>query len=41
MARFFVREVLWEIPIDSLAIIWDTGTQQELRSQFHFQQREA
>ena len=26
MARFFTREVLWEIPIDNLAIIWDTGT---------------
>ena len=39
MARFFTRELLWEIPIDNLAIIWDTGTQQELRSQFHFQQR--
>ena len=36
MARFFTREVLWEIPIDNLAIIWDTGTQQVLRYQFHF-----
>jgi 2'-5' RNA ligase len=36
MARFFTRELLWEIPIDNLAIIWDTGTQQELRYQFHF-----
>ncbi len=36
MTRFFTRELLWEIPIDNLAIIWDTGTQQELRYQFHF-----
>jgi 2'-5' RNA ligase len=39
MARFFTRELLWEIPIDNLAIIWDNGTRQELRYQFHFQQR--
>ena len=39
MTRFFTRELLWEIPIDNLAIIWDTGTQQEFRYQFHFQQR--
>ena len=36
MTRFFTRELLWEIPIDNLSIIWDTGTQQELRYQFHF-----
>ena len=39
MARLFTRELFWEIPLDNLAIIWDTGTQQELRSQFHFQQQ--
>ncbi len=38
MARLFTRELVWEIRIDNLAIIWDTGTQQELRSQFYFQQ---
>jgi len=36
MTRFFTRELLWEISIDNLAIIWDTGTQQELRYQFPF-----
>ena len=39
MARLFTRELFWEIPLDNLAIIWDTGTQQELRSQFHFPQQ--
>ena len=36
MARFFTRELVWHMRIDNLAIIWDTGTQQELRSQFSF-----
>jgi len=31
--------LLWETPVDNLAIIWDTGIRQELRYQFHFQQR--
>jgi 2'-5' RNA ligase len=38
MARLFTRELVWEMRIDNLAIIWDTGTQQELRSQFSFSQ---
>jgi 2'-5' RNA ligase len=38
MARLFTSELVWEMRIDNLAIIWDTGAQQELRSQFYFQQ---
>jgi hypothetical protein len=38
MARLFTRELVWQMRIDNLAIIWDTGTQQELRSQFSFEQ---
>jgi hypothetical protein len=41
MARLFTRELLWEIPRDNLAVIWDTGTQQELRCQFHFPQQKT
>jgi 2'-5' RNA ligase len=37
MARLFTRELVWDMRIDNLAIIWDTGMQQELRSQFSFQ----
>jgi len=36
MARLFTRELVWEMRIDNLAIIWDTGALQELRSQFSF-----
>ena len=38
IARLSRRQLQWEILIDSLAIIWDTGTRQELRYQFPFQQ---
>jgi 2'-5' RNA ligase len=37
LPRLSTRELFWEIHVDNLAIIWDTGTQQELRSQFYFQ----
>ncbi|SRR5579884_1324010 len=36
IARLSSRQLFWEIPIDNLAIIWDTGAQQELRYQFSF-----
>ncbi|HEX6557257.1 MAG TPA: 2'-5' RNA ligase family protein [Ktedonobacteraceae bacterium] len=39
IARLSRRQLLWEISVDNLAIIWDTGTRRELRSPFHFQQR--
>lgn len=39
VARLARRQLYWEMSIDNLAIIWDTGTRQELRYQFPFQQR--
>jgi len=37
ITRLASRPLFWEIPVGNLAIIWDTGTQQELRYQFPFQ----
>ncbi|MDQ2904207.1 MAG: 2'-5' RNA ligase family protein [Chloroflexota bacterium] len=31
VARLYDRELFWEIAIDNLAIIWDSGTAQEVR----------
>src|SRR5579871_6608776 len=37
ITRLASRPLFWEIPVGNLAIIWDTGTQQELRYQIPFQ----
>ncbi|MDQ2717329.1 MAG: 2'-5' RNA ligase family protein [Chloroflexota bacterium] len=38
VARLYERELFWEIAIDNLAIIWDSGTAQEVRYRFDFRE---
>ena len=33
------RDFSWEITVDNVALIYDTGTKQELRSRFDFGKR--
>jgi 2'-5' RNA ligase len=40
ITRLASRQLFWEIPVSNLAIIWDTGTRQELRYQIPFQHQE-
>jgi len=37
LTRINERQLSWDIPIDNLAIFWDTGTTQELRYRFPLQ----
>jgi 2'-5' RNA ligase len=34
ISRFSTRTMSWIIPINNIAVIWDTGTQQEVRYRF-------
>lgn len=37
VSRFYERELVWKIRINNLAVVWDTGVQQELRYRFEFE----